>query len=215
MDGELIIKSMPSLLSGLIVTLEISVISILIATLVGLLIGLFRVSKSKILNSIAVFYSNFLRGMPIIVQLFIVYFAIPSLLDINVRPFIACVIACSMNSSAYISEIVRAGILGVDKGQTEAGKSLGLSDAQIMYFIIFPQALRRILPALGNEFIGLLKGTSILSVIGMQELTREGQLIIARTYATFEVWMVVTLLYLGLVLILSQLVNFLERRLND
>jgi polar amino acid transport system permease protein len=120
-----------------------------------------------------------------------------------------------MNSSAYISEIVRAGILGVDKGQTEAGKSLGLSDAQIMYFIIFPQALRRILPALGNEFIGLLKGTSILSVIGMQELTREGQLIIARTYATFEVWMVVTLLYLGLVLILSQLVNFLERRLND
>jgi polar amino acid transport system permease protein len=215
MDGELMVKSIPFLLKGTVVTLELSILSVLFGSIIGFLAGLSRLSKNKILKFFVACYSDFFRGTPMIVQLFLVYFALPSILHINIEPFAACVISCSLNSGAYISEIVRGGIMGIDSGQTEAGKSLGLGRYQILWYIILPQAVKRILPAMGNEFIGLLKGTSIVSVIGMRELTREGQLIIARTYASFEIWMMVAVYYLVLVLVLSRLVNFLERRLND
>lgn len=209
------LKSVPFLLKGMFVTLELSAVSVLIGTIFGMLLGLARVSNNRILDWIAIVYSDFFRGTPLIVQLFIIYFAIPSVLSLNIEPFLACTIACALNSGAYISEIVRGGILGVDKGQTEAAMSLGLNKIQAMWYIILPQAIKRILPAMGNEFIGLLKGTSVVSVIGMRELTREGQLIIARTYASAEIWMLVAIYYLVLVVGLSRVVNFIERKLND
>jgi polar amino acid transport system permease protein len=215
MDFELIIKSIPNLLRGLYVTMELGILGIFIGSIFGLLAGLARLSKSRFLRGIAIAYSDFFRGTPMIVQLFIVYFALPALLKINIESFLACAIVCSINSGAYISEVVRAGILGVDRGQTEAGKSLGLNSIQIMYNIVFPQAIKRILPALGNEFIGLIKATSIVSVIGMRELTGEGQIIISRTYASLEIWLLVAIFYLVLIMTLSRLVNFLERKLND
>lgn len=214
-DIDLIVNSIPFLLRGTVVTLQLSAVSVCVGSLLGLFGGIGRLSKNFLLRGIGTCYSDFFRGTPLIVQLFIIYFALPHLLKVNIEPFSACVLACSLNSGAYITEVVRGGILGIDKGQTEAGKSLGLSDLQIMYYIIFPQAIRRILPAFGNEFIGLLKGTSIVSVIGMRELTREGQLIIARTYASLEMWAMVAIIYLILVIILSKVVGLLEHALND
>jgi polar amino acid transport system permease protein len=215
MDFELIAKSIPNLLKGLGITMELGILGVFIGSILGTLAGLARLSKRRILKWIAIAYSDFFRGTPMIVQLFIVYFALPALLKINIESFLACAIVCSTNSGAYISEVVRAGILGVDRGQTEAGKSLGLNNFQILYNIVFPQAIKRILPAMGNEFIGLIKGTSIVSVIGMRELTGEGQIIISRTYASLEIWLLVATFYLILIMTLSRLVNFLERRLND
>lgn len=130
----------------------------------------------------------------------------------RVDPFLAAVTACGINSGAYVSEIIRAGIQSIDIGQMEAGRSLGLTWWQTMYHIILPQALRNILPPLGNEFIAMLKDSSLVSVIGFEELTRRGQLIIAQTYGSFEIWLTVAFLYLVMTLAISRLVSFLERR---
>ena len=130
----------------------------------------------------------------------------------SVEPFIAAVAACGINSGAYVSEIFRAGIQAIDVGQMEAGRSLGLTWWQTMRFIILPQAFKNILPPLGNEFIAMLKDSSLVSVIGFEELTRRGQLIIAQTYGSFEIWMTVAVLYLIMTMAISRIVAFLEKR---
>ena len=130
----------------------------------------------------------------------------------RVEPFIAAVAACGINSGAYVSEIFRAGIQAIDVGQMEAGRSLGLTWWQTMRFIILPQAFKNILPPLGNEFIAMLKDSSLVSVIGFEELTRSGQLIIAQTYGSFEIWMTVAVLYLIMTMAISRIVAFLEKR---
>lgn len=130
----------------------------------------------------------------------------------RVEPFIAAVAACGINSGAYVSEIFRAGIQAIDVGQMEAGRSLGLTWWQTMRFIILPQAFKNILPPLGNEFIAMLKDSSLVSVIGFEELTRRGQLIIAQTYGSFEIWMTVAVLYLIMTMAISRIVAFLEKR---
>ena len=130
----------------------------------------------------------------------------------RVEPFIAAVAACGINSGAYVSEIFRAGIQAIDVGQMEAGRSLGLTWWQTMRFIILPQAFKNILPPLGNEFIAMLKDSSLVSVIGFEELTRRGQLIIAQTYGSFEIWMTVAVLYLIMTRAISRIVAFLEKR---
>ena len=130
----------------------------------------------------------------------------------RVEPFIAAVAACGINSGAYGSEIFRAGIQAIDVGQMEAGRSLGLTWWQTMRFIILPQAFKNILPPLGNEFIAMLKDSSLVSVIGFEELTRRGQLIIAQTYGSFEIWMTVAVLYLIMTMAISRIVAFLEKR---
>jgi polar amino acid transport system permease protein len=141
----------------------------------------------------------------------------PLVLGQRIDPFVAAITACSINSGAYIAEIFRAGIQSIDKGQTEAGRSLGMTWAQTMHYIILPQAFKRIIPPLGNEFIAMLKDSSLVSVIGFEELTRRGQLVIARTYGAFEIWLTVAFLYLIMTLTISRLVNVLERRysIND
>lgn len=212
-DFELIGDSLPLLIAGAGVTIEITAISVGIGFILGLIVSICRLSQLKIIKGIAICYVNILRGTPLLVQIFLIYFALPMIIGQRINPFVAAVAACSINSGAYVSEIFRAGIQAVDKGQMEAGRSLGLSWMQTMWYIILPQAFRKVIPPLGNEFISMTKETSLVSVIGFEELTRKGQLIIAKTYGSFEIWLTVAAIYLIMTLSIAQLVSYLERRL--
>lgn len=212
MDFELIQRALPILLMGAGVTIEITAFSVAIGFFIGLFVGIARISQFKILRIMAEVYADCIRGTPLLVQIFLIYFALPMAIGQRVEPFIAAVAACGINSGAYVSEIFRAGIQAIDVGQMEAGRSLGLTWWQTMRFIILPQAFKNILPPLGNEFIAMLKDSSLVSVIGFEELTRRGQLIIAQTYGSFEIWMTVAVLYLIMTMAISRIVAFLEKR---
>lgn len=212
MDFELIQRALPILLMGAGVTIEITAFSVAIGFLIGLFVGIARISQFKILQIMAAVYADCIRGTPLLVQIFLIYFALPMAIGQRVEPFIAAVAACGINSGAYVSEIFRAGIQAIDVGQMEAGRSLGLTWWQTMRFIILPQAFKNILPPLGNEFIAMLKDSSLVSVIGFEELTRRDQLIIAQTYGSFEIWMTVAVLYLIMTMAISRIVAFLEKR---
>lgn len=212
MDFELIQRALPILLMGAGVTIEITAFSVAIGFFIGLFVGIARISQFKMLRIMAAVYADCIRGTPLLVQIFLIYFALPMAIGQRVEPFIAAVAACGINSGAYVSEIFRAGIQAIDVGQMEAGRSLGLTWWQTMRFIILPQAFKNILPPLGNEFIAMLKDSSLVSVIGFEELTRRGQLIIAQTYGSFEIWMTVAVLYLIMTMAISRIVAFLEKR---
>ena len=212
MDFELIQRALPILLMGAGVTIEITAFSVAIGFFIGLFVGIAGISQFKILQIMAAVYADCIRGTPLLVQIFLIYFALPMAIGQRVEPFIAAVAACGINSGAYVSEIFRAGIQAIDVGQMEAGRSLGLTWWQTMRFIILPQAFKNILPPLGNEFIAMLKDSSLVSVIGFEELTRRGQLIIAQTYGSFEIWMTVAVLYLIMTMAISRIVAFLEKR---
>lgn len=212
MDWNVIINNFPLLLQGALVTVEITAMSVGCGFLIGLLVALAGLSRFTIVRLLSKCYVDIIRGTPLLVQIFLIYFALPMLTGQRVDPFIAAVTACSINSGAYVSEIFRAGIQSIDKGQMEAGRSLGLSWVQTMRYIIMPQAFRAIIPPLGNEFIAMLKDSSLVSVIGFEELTRRGQLIIAKTYASFEIWGAVAIIYLVMTVSISQLVAYLERK---
>ena len=187
MDFELIQNALPILILGAGVTIEITAFSVAVGFFIGLFVGIARISQFKVLRVLAAIYADCIRGTPLLVQIFLIYFALPMVIGQRVEPFIAAVAACGINSGAYVSEIFRAGIQAIDIGQMEAGRSLGMTWWQTMYSIILPQAIRNILPPLGNEFIAMLKDSSLVSVIGFEELTRRGQLIIAQTYGSFEI----------------------------
>ena len=212
MNFELMVQAMPLLLTGAVVTVKITALSVFLGILIGLFVGIARISTFKIVHLAAAVYVDFLRGTPLLVQIFLVYFALPVLTGQRIDPFVAAIAACSINSSAYVAEIFRAGIQSIDAGQMEAGRSLGMTWTQTMRYIIVPQAARRVIPPLGNEFIALLKDSSLVSVIGFEELTRRGQLIIARTYASLERWICVAIIYLVMTVSISRLVAWLERR---
>ncbi|MBP2651825.1 MAG: glnP 3 [Firmicutes bacterium] len=208
----LIAQSFPLLLAGAVVTIQITALSVGFGLLIGMFAGMGRISKLWFVRFISTVYVDFIRGTPLLVQIFLIYFALPMIVGTRINPFVAAITACSINSGAYIAEIFRAGIQSIDKGQMEAGRSLGMSWGQTMYYVILPQAFKRIIPPLGNEFIAMLKDSSLVSVIGFEELTRRGQLIIARTYGAFEIWMTVAVIYLVMTLTISRLVDYLERR---
>lgn len=212
MNFELIEHALPMLLVGAGVTIEITAVSVAIGFLIGLFVGIARICQVKILRIIATIYADCIRGTPLLVQIFLIYFALPIVTGQRVEPFVAAVAACGINSGAYVSEIFRAGIQAIDVGQMEASRSLGLSWWQTMYYVILPQAVRNILPPLGNEFIAMLKDSSLVSVIGFEELTRRGQLIIAQTYGSFEIWTTVAILYLIMTLAISRVVAWLEKK---
>lgn len=211
-DFSLIWNSLPLLLAGAGVTIEITAIAVGLGFIFGLITSVCRLSGVKVLQVIAVCYVNIIRGTPMLVQIFLIYFALPMVIGERINPFVAAVAACSINSGAYVSEIFRAGIQSVDKGQMEAGRSLGLSWMQTMRYVILPQAFKHVIPPLGNEFISMTKETSLVSVIGFEELTRRGQLIIAKTYGSFEIWLTVAAIYLVMTLTIAHLVSYLERR---
>lgn len=211
-DFDLIVRSFPLLLMGAGVTIQITALSVSFGMLIGMFVGMARLSQIKVVKFLATMYVDFIRGTPLLVQIFLIYFALPMIVGQRIDPFIAAITACSVNSGAYVAEIFRAGIQSIDKGQMEAGRSLGMTWAQTMRFIILPQAFKRIIPPLGNEFIAMLKDSSLVSVIGFEELTRRGQLIIARTYGSFEIWLTVAFIYLIMTFTISRLVDYLERR---
>lgn len=211
-DISLVSNSLPLLLRGALLTLEITALSVGFGLILGLILGLSQLAKTPLLRWPAKVYVDFIRGTPLLIQIFIIYFALPNLIGHRIDPFIAAVTACSLNSGAYIAEIFRGGILSISQGQMRAGLSLGMTYGQTMRYIVLPQAFKRIIPPLGNEFIAMLKDSSLVSVIGFEELTRSGQLVIAETYATIEIWTAVALLYLIMTLSISQIVRFMEKR---
>ena len=213
-DMNLVVNSFPLLLVGAGVTIQITVLSTAIGFVIGLIVGVARISNLRVLRMLAEVYVEFFRGTPLLVQIFLFYFALPVITGQRIDPFIAAISACGINSGAYVAEIFRAGIQSVDEGQMEAGRSLGMTWLQTMRYIIVPQAFKRVIPPLGNEFIAMLKDSSLVSVIGFEELTRRGQLIIAKTYGSFEIWMSVAVIYLVMTLTISRFVAYLERRFN-
>ena len=203
---------------GLKITLLVTVFAVLIGVVLGFLIAIVRTThdktgKLKILNAICKVYLTVIRGTPVVVQLLIIYFVIFGSMDIS--KVIVAVMAFGLNSGAYVAEIFRSGIMSVDSGQFEAGRSLGFNYAQTMIYIIMPQAFKNVLPALGNEFIVLLKETSVSGYIALQDLTKGGDIIRSRTYDAFMPLIAVALIYLAMVLIFTKLVNILERRLRS
>lgn len=211
-DYLLIVHSLPVLVAGAGVTIKITILSVGIGLVIGAMVALGRLAQGRLIKIVTTVYVDCIRGTPLLVQLFIIYFALPTVVGQRINPFVAAISACSINCGAYIAEIFRAGIQSIDKGQFEAGRSLGMNWTQTMRHVILPQALKRIIPPLGNEFIAMLKDSSLVSVIGFSELTREGQLIIARTYGSFEIWLTVAFIYLVMTFVISRLVDYWERR---
>lgn len=215
----IILDALPNLLRGALVTLQLTALSVLLGMVGGSLIGIIRLSTYRPLRWAAKVYIDFFRGTPLLVQIFMIYFGLPAVIQQSGFQFsfdrlVAAVLALSLNSAAYIGEIVRAGIQSIETGQQEAAESLGLGPTQTMRYVIFPQAIRRMIPPLGNEFITLLKDTSLVAIIGFEELFRQGQLIVARNYRSFEIYFTVALVYLVLTLLSSQLFSFLEWWMN-
>ena len=216
---EVIQRAIPSLMLGALTTLQLTAISIVFGLVAGSLIGISRLSSSRLVCFAARVYTDFFRGTPLLVQIFMIYFGIPALLrslglSFTLNQWTAAVIALSLNSAAYIAEIVRAGVQSIDLGQREASQSLGLGSMQTMRYVVFPQAFRRMIPPLGNEFISMLKDTSLVAVIGFEELFRRGQLIVAQSFRAFEIYFAVALVYLALTLLSSQAFSLLEWWMN-
>jgi glutamine transport system permease protein len=209
---DIIISALPILLKGLQVTLYIFLIAILLGFIIGLVIALLRLAPLKILNWIAKAYVDAIRGTPFIVQLFFIYFGINSLQVISLNSTTAGIITVAINAGAYFSEIIRAGIQSIDKGQTEAARSIGFTSAQTMRYIVLPQAFRRMLPTITNQSIISLKDTSLLSVIGIADLTQQGQIQASATFEAFKIWLAVGVIYFIIIYLLTLLANFVERR---
>ena len=199
------------LLVGLWTTLWLSAAASVLGMIIGLITGLCRVSSNTTLRQLSVFYIEVIRGTPLLVQIFIFYFFLGTVLDIS--RIVAGIGALAIFAGAYVAEIIRAGIQSIPKGQMEAARSLGMNVPQAMIHIILPQAFKRTLPPLAGQFISLIKDSSLVSVIAITDLTKSGREVITSTFATFEIWFVVALLYLMLTSVLSQVIAWVERRL--
>ena len=208
------------LLQSLGQTLLLTLLSLIFAFIIGLIFGLMNVSKSKILNCIGTIYVDGIRGVPLIVLAYFIYFGIPAAVkaigftDFKLTALVAGTISLSMNAGAYMAEIFRAGIQSVDKGQMEAARSLGLSYGKSMRKVILPQAIRTMIPSIINQFIISLKDTSILSVIGFPELTKAGNIIVGNTFKALQVWGIVAVMYMVVIITLSRVAKRIERRIN-
>lgn len=197
--------------SGMVMTLKLSLVSLLCSILLGLGIGLGRLSANPALRKLCILYIEIIRGTPLLVQLFIIYFFVGTVLSLD--RFTAGAAALTIFSAAYVAEIIRAGIQSVPAGQMEAARSLGMSYVRAMVEVILPQALRRSLPALAGQFINLIKDSSLVSVISLTDLSKAGREVVSSTFAPFEVWFTIALLYLVMTASLSWLVQRLERRM--
>lgn len=211
---ELIAQTYPRLLQGLWITVESTLISLIIAAVLGLFFGLLSVSPQKVLRGVARVYVDIIRGTPLIVQAFFIYFGITSALGIRMEAITAGVITLSLNAGAYLAEIFRGGIQSINKGQMEAARSLGLPYNMAMRKVILPQAIRTMIPAIVNQCIITLKDSSILSVIGMAELTQAGKLIIANNLESFKMWLIVGAMYFIIIMILSKVSTYIEGRMQ-
>ena len=189
------------LLSGIGITIKVSLLAVVIGIVIGFLIALCNLSKKKGLNLIGKIYTDVIRGTPSVTQLMIIYFVVFA--TINWSKWIIAAIAFGINSGAYVSEIIRAGILSIDKGQTEAGRSLGLNAGQTMMYIVVPQAVKNIFPAMGNEFITLIKETAIVGYVGLMDIQKAGDFIKSATYEAFMPLMGTAVIYFILIKLLT------------
>jgi arginine/lysine/histidine transport system permease protein len=214
LDFSFLSKYYPFFITGAKMTLILAFFTVLLGTVIGTLLALMRLSNNKILKFIASVYIEFIRGTPLLVQLFIFYYGIPAALNIELTELPAAVIALAVNSGAYVAEIIRAGIQAVDKGQMEAARSLGMPHWLSMWHVIIPQAFKNVIPALGNEFIVVVKESSIVSVIGISELTRASDVVRGVTYKSFEPLLVVAGVYFVMTFTLSKVLGIAERRMR-
>ncbi|MDF2880719.1 MAG: Amino acid transporter, permease protein [Clostridiaceae bacterium] len=213
MDINFIFKVIPVLLKGSIMTIELTVITIILGSLLGVILALCKISASKILYLISAFYTWVFRGTPLLLQLFFFYYGLP-LIGLRLEPFEAAVLGLTLNCSAYMAEIIRGGILSIEKGQFEAAKALGFNYAQTMKKIILPQTYRVLIPPVGNEFIAMLKDTSLVSSIAMVELMRSAQQIYAYSFKPLEVFFTAAILYLFLTTIFTTVFSLFEKKLG-
>lgn len=211
---NIILEGLPTLLKGMGMTIEITVISLILAMVIGLVLGVFSITKSKILRAVSMGFVDIIRGTPLLVQILFIYFGLPSVIDISLTAFAAGIIAITVNAAAYLVEIFRAGINSIDKGQMEAGRTIGFSYSQTMRLIVLPQAVRRMIPAFVNQFIVSIKDTSLLSAIGLTELTLSGQTIYAANFHAFEILFAVGALYFIIIYSLTLFSRWLEGRLD-
>ncbi|MBA2873375.1 amino acid ABC transporter permease [Thermaerobacillus caldiproteolyticus] len=209
-----IIPSIPFILQGVGVTLKIVVFAALLGFVFGVILALCKIGRIKVLTWLADAYTSVFRGTPLVLQLMIIYFGLPQLIGFEIEAFPAAVIAFGLNSAAYISEIIRAGILAVDKGQREAAMALGVPYKRMMRDIILPQALKNILPALMNEFITLTKESAVVTVIGAMDIMRRAYIVGGQKYAYFEPLLIAGLIYYILVIILTLLGKAVEGRMR-
>lgn len=201
------------LLKGVGVTLEITLCSILIATVLGILLCLMKLSNNKVARGVSTVYVNIIRGTPLVTQLLIIYFGVFG--SVNISKILVAIIAFSLNSAAYLSEIFRSGIMSVDNGQTEAGRSLGFNKWQTMLYVVMPQAVKNIVPTYANEFIVLIKETAIVGYIAVEDLTKVADVIRSRTFSAWFPLLGAAVIYLCLTLGLAKLFSILERRLRQ
>ncbi len=207
-------ESVPILLTGMKLTIIITVLGLVSGFILGTVFGLMKISRNLFFRKLGGFYVESIRGTPLMVQVMFIYFGLPLAIGMRVPPMLAGVTAIGVNSGAYIAEIVRGAFQSIERGQTEAGRSIGLTHLQTLYYVIWPQALKRMIPPLGNQFIISLKDTSLLVVVGVGELTRTGQEIIAANFRAFEVWLTVAVMYFVMTMSIAKVLNVIERKLE-
>jgi len=214
----LALQTLPVLLQGAVLTLELTAGAVAIGVVLGLFLALGRLSHTGVLRVVCRAYIDFFRGTPLLAQLFLTGFGLPQLFGWQSQPenypFIAATLTMGLNSGAYVAEIFRGGIQSIDRGQTEAARSLGMSHAQALRYIILPQAIKRVIPPLGNEFIAMLKDSSLVAILAIEELMYAGKIMVGRTFQPLPIYLMVTLIYLVMTVIISQILARVERWLG-
>ena len=213
-DTQFVLSTGRLLLEGALVTLQITLVAVSCGVLIGLFVGVAELSSYRILRIPAKIYVDIIRGTPLLVQIFIIYFALPAIIGMRIEPYIAAVVACSINSGAYVAEIFRAGIQSIDKGQFEGARANGLSNLQTMFYIVLPQAYKKMIPPIISQLISLVKDTSLAMGIVLSEMTYRGQIIYAQnsTYI-IPVLIVITLIYFLLNYGLSLIARWFDSKL--
>ncbi|MCX7841732.1 MAG: amino acid ABC transporter permease [Clostridia bacterium] len=220
MDFSWIGQYYPYFIAGTVNTIVLAFFTVLFGVLIGIVVALMKISKNRLLKFVASAYIEFIRGTPLVVQISIVFYGLPvkfpeiTFLGMEMERFIPGIIALSINSGAYVAEIFRAGIQAIDKGQTEAARSLGLTQAMAMRYVILPQAIRNILPALGNEFVVVIKESSIVYIIGIAELMFSSSIVRGATYRALEPLLLTAVIYFILTFTLSKFLGIAERRMR-
>lgn len=213
MDLTVLKEMLPAIAKGSMTTLELTIISVFLGSLIGIFVALLKLTKNKIVLGAASFYTWLFRGTPMILQLFVFYYGLPSV-GIKLSPFQAAILGLSLNSGAYMAEIIRGGILSVDKGQFEASKALGFTYYDTMKRIILPQTIKIIIPSVGNEFITMLKDTSIVSTIAMVETMRSAQILYSSTFKPMEAFFIAGCLYLIMTTIFTTIFSVYEKKMS-
>lgn len=214
LDFAQFIPSLPYILKGITVTLQIVIVAGILGFVLGTILSLLKISKLSFLGWIADAYTSIFRGTPMILQLMVIYYGSPQLIGYQIQPYTAAVLSFGLNSGAYVSEIIRAGILAIDKGQQEAALALGVPYGKMMFDIILPQAIKNILPALMNEFITLTKESAIVTSIGVMDIMRRSYQVGAEKYSFFEPLIIAGVIYYLMVMVLTFLGKALERRMR-